>query len=648
MNFWRPRSYGVVAGLTALVLLGVTGITIKAQDRTIAPVEKPEAAYAPRPKGTLTYSKDIAPILNQNCEVCHRAGDVGPFPLASYADARKRAAQIALVVSRRIMPPWKPESHGEFQSERRLTEAQIGTIKQWAAEGAAEGRSSDLPPAPQFPTGWALGEPDVVLQPAADYHVAAEGRDVYRCFVIPTHFNEDRYVSAIDVRPGNRAVVHHVLVYIDTEGRARKLSAKTEAEPGYSTGGGIGFLPSGMLGGWAPGALPVHLPEETGILLPKGADVVLEVHYHKDGKPETDNAKVALYFSKRPVERPMHILPLANPAIHIPAGEKDHQETASIPVPIGVTLYNLFPHMHNVGTAMTVTATFPDGKKKRLIHIPQWDFNWQGFYAFKQPISLPAGSKIDLVAHYDNSVGNPVNPNSPPKDLRWGEQTSDEMCLCFLGFTVDAERLPKRRASAETKRSAFSPAAQSETSPAAAVQLAVDQSKNAPAAAPVQAKTNEKGDPFALAKGKKALTLFFLGTDCPISNSYAPEIKRICDLYAAQNIAFAIVYPDPDVSLAAAKKHAKAYGYTCPIFLDPKHRLTRKAGATLTPQAAVFGADGSLLYRGRIDNLYVDFAKPRFQATQHDLRDALDAIAAGEPAPQKFTKAIGCFIPEHK
>ena len=566
---------------------------------------------------SLTYSKDIAPLLNKNCVSCHRTGEVGPFSLESYADVKKRAAQIALVVDRRIMPPWKLDSHGEFQGERRLTDKQISTIKRWAADGAVEGPRSDLPPVPPFPADWALGKPDIVLQPARDYHLASEGRDVYRCFVIPTRFDEDRYVSAIDVHPGNRAVVHHVLVYIDTEGRARKMDSK-ESEPGYSTGGGIGFLPSGMLGGWAPGAMPTHLPKETGILLPKGADVVLEVHYHKDGKPETDRSQVALYFSKQPVERALHLFPLANVGIRIPAGKIDHEEKANIMVPLGVTLYTLFPHMHNLGRQITVTATLPEGTKKQLLHIPDWDFNWQGFYAYKQPVHLPAGTRIDLVAHYDNSAGNPRNPNSPPKELIWGEQTSDEMCLCFLGFTVDAERLPQKLVGSEMTKT-------------------VGQSDSV-----------AKSDPTTAAKGKKALVLFFLGTDCPISNAYAPEIKRICERYASQNIAFALVYPDPDLSLIAAKKHAKEYGYTCPVFIDPNHRLTRQAGATLTPQVAVLAPGGSVLYRGRINNLYVDFGKPRFKATQHDLRSALDAILAGKTVRERFTNAIGCFIPEKK
>jgi len=445
MNSWKSKlCRALIGGASAFVLIGTIGATMKAQ----TPAAIGEQPYVPRPKGTLTYSKDIAPIVHKNCTACHRPDEVAPFTLQSYADAQKRAAQIALVVDQRIMPPWKLDSHGEFQDERRLTTEQIGMIKQWASEGAKEGNKKDLPAAPEFAPGWTLGKPDMTLQSSASYNLEAEGRDVYRCFVVPTNFDEDRYVSALDVRPGNRAVVHHVLVYVDTTGQARKLDAK-EAEPGYSTGGGIGFLPSGMLGGWAPGARPVRLPEETGILLPKGADVILEVHYHKNGKPETDRSQVALYFNKVPIKRPLHLFPLANLGIRIPAGKKNHEERAGIPVPIDATLYTIFPHMHTLGQQMTITATLPDKTRKTLAHVPDWDFNWQGFYSYKQPVKLPAGSKIELVARYDNSADNPLNPNSPPKTVTWGEQTTDEMCLCYLGFTIDAERMPKRKASAK-------------------------------------------------------------------------------------------------------------------------------------------------------------------------------------------------------
>nr|MDQ2687870.1 hypothetical protein [Armatimonadota bacterium] len=399
-------------------------------------------AHAPQPPSAVTFAKDVAPILYQNCTTCHRTGQVAPFTLSSYADAKKRARLIAAVTEQRIMPPWKADSHGEFQNERRLTNAQIGVLKRWADAGAPAGKLAAAPPAPTFPGGWTLGKPDLIVGPSESYTVDAEGSDIYRCYVIPTNFAEDRYVSAIDVRPGNRAVVHHVIAYLDTSGEARRKDA---ADPGPGYAGSMGFLPAGMLGGWAPGTIARRLPSDTGILLPKGADIVLEVHYHKDGKPETDRPQAAIYFNNANVERPLHIFPLVNTGIRIPPDDKDYVAHASIPILFDATLLTIFPHMHNLGRQMTVTATFPDGTQKTLVDVPDWDFNWQGFYYYKAPLKLPRGSRIDLTAHYDNSADNPRNPHVPPKLVTWGEQTTDEMCLAYLGFTVDAEHVGKAK-----------------------------------------------------------------------------------------------------------------------------------------------------------------------------------------------------------
>lgn len=449
-----------IAWLTAALLSAILagGFAKGPQPTRIAK----SALHPPKATGMVTFAKDVAPILYRNCTTCHRTGEVAPFTLSSYQDAKKRARQIAAVTHSRFMPPWKADSHGEFQDERRLSDAQIATLKRWAEAGAPLGNPKHLPPAPKFASGWALGKPDLVLEPSAAYTVSADGNDVYRCFVVPTDFPEDRYVSAIDVRPGNRAVVHHMIAYLDTSGTARKRDAADPA-PGY--GGGLGFLPAGMLGGWAPGAMPHPLPPDTGLVLPKGADVVLEVHYHKDGKPETDLTKVAVYFNKGPVARPLHLFPLVNTGIRIPPGDKNYEARASIPVLFNTTLYTIFPHMHMLGRQMTVTATLPDGTRKTLIDVPDWDFNWQGFYAYKQPVKLPRGSHVDLVAHYDNSADNLRNPNDPPKTVTWGEQTTDEMCLAFLGFTVDAEHVrAARREMSRTSSQSYGPFSTNSTS----------------------------------------------------------------------------------------------------------------------------------------------------------------------------------------
>jgi hypothetical protein len=390
-----------------------------------------------------TFDKDIAPIVFKNCAVCHRAGEVAPFSLLTYHDVSKRAKQIARVTGERIMPPWKAEAgFGEFANDRHLTAQQIAVIQQWAASGMAEGSAADLPPTPKFSEGWTLGTPDVVLEPDEDYTLAADGPDLYRCFVVPTKLTEDRYISAIEVRPGNRKVVHHVIVHFDTTGKARELDA-ADPGPGYTSFGGIGFKSGGTIGGWAPGNYPSFLPEGVGRFLPKNADLVLQVHYHRSGKAETDRTKVALYFAKGPVDKRLRSFPLAKLLLRIPAGNSNFVVHTSLPIRYDVTVYRVTPHMHLLGQDMKLTATLPDGTKVPLVHVQNWDFNWQTSYDLKRPLHLPKGSRVDLEARYDNSSGNPVNPNNPPRVVTWGEQTTDEMCLAFLNYTLDREHLTK-------------------------------------------------------------------------------------------------------------------------------------------------------------------------------------------------------------
>ena len=308
--------------------------------------------------------------------------------------------------------------------------------------GAAPlGDPARVPPPPSFAaTGWRFGEPDLVLTADA-YEVSARGPDEYRCFVLPTDLTEDRWVVGVEHRPGNRRVVHHLIAYVDAHGTAKALDAR-DPEPGYrSKGTGPGFLPSGEMGGWAPGVQPEQLPPGVGRRLAKGASVVLEVHYHKNGRPETDRSSLGLYFAKEPIKKQWRWFELVNPMFSIPAGAKAHPVKQRRVVPRDATAYAVMPHMHLLGAEITVTASLPDGTTRRLVHIPAWDFNWQDIYFFAEPVKLPKGTVVDLRCVYDNSADNPNNPNSPPKPVRWGEQTTDEMALAFVSITWDAEDL---------------------------------------------------------------------------------------------------------------------------------------------------------------------------------------------------------------
>lgn len=382
----------------------------------------------------VTYTRDVAPILLANCVGCHREGQVAPFTLTSYTDASKRAKQIAEVTGSHYMPPWKPLPQAiHFAGERGLTADQIDTLQKWADAGAPEGDPSELPPTPKFSSGWALGEPDMVVEMPEAYTVPASGRDVYRAFVAKIDVPDNKMVAAFEFRPGAPTVVHHCILYLDNTGAARKKD-EADPEPGYKSFGGPGFLPTGSLGGWAPGAMPYLLPDGAGRFVAKGSDVVFQIHYHPDGKEHVDKSSIAIYFQKKPITHIVASFMVGTRDIDIPAGDSSYKRDATFTLPIDTTVIGVVPHMHLIGKQMSVTATKPDKSVTQLINIDDWDFRWQDQYRYAQPIKLPAGTRIDLNAVYDNSAANADNPNDPPKRVRHGEQTTDEMCLCFVTY----------------------------------------------------------------------------------------------------------------------------------------------------------------------------------------------------------------------
>lgn len=405
------------------------------------------AALPSAPKGPPepTYAHDVAPILNRSCVPCHTAGEVAPFSLSGYDNAKKWGAMAATVTKTHQMPPWKAApGYGEFQHENRLSDDEIATLTAWAAAGAPRGDRRQEPAPPMPPKdGWTLGKPDYTVQAKGPYHLGAEGGDVYRNFVVHNPSEGDLWVRAMDVHPGDNKVVHHVLVYIDGAHAGAKLAAAThDGQEGYtSEGGGVGFIPSGVLGGWAPGSRPYEAPDGIAFRVPAGADLVMQVHYHKSGKPEEDATQVGLYTAKAPVHQEVRLAFIANPMIALPAGQKAAPAHLEYRVPRDITIRTVMPHMHLLGRTMRAKIVLPDGTERPLIDVPDWDFNWQLTYALKEPMRVPTGSKIVMDATYDNSKENPRNPSSPPKTVRWGESTTDEMFLLIAGYTRDAERL---------------------------------------------------------------------------------------------------------------------------------------------------------------------------------------------------------------
>lgn len=401
---------------------------------------------APPTAKSVNYAEHIAPILNRACVECHRPGEVAPFSLIGYDNAKKWAPMIAQVTQRGVMPPWKAKhGYGEFLDENRVDETELKTLQLWNEAGAPSGDLAKAPKTPQFADEWSLGTPDLIIQSNQDFTLDADGRDEYRHFVIDPGNKETIWVRGMDVKPGNREVVHHVIAFIDTSGKAERKAAETkDGKEGYDTFGGPGFVPFGALGGWAPG-LRVRLSDpDEAFEIPAGAKIVMQVHYHRNGKVAKDRTRLGLYLAKKPPVRPMRLAWLANPLFRIPPGAESHKVVMDYRVPMDVTIFGSMPHMHLLGKSMRAEVRMPDGTVRPLIWVEKWDFNWQLQYTLKQPMKVPAGSRIYVESYFDNSANNPNNPNDPPKAVTWGEETTDEMFLLIVPYSIDAETMTNR------------------------------------------------------------------------------------------------------------------------------------------------------------------------------------------------------------
>jgi tetratricopeptide (TPR) repeat protein len=394
----------------------------------LGPVLMAAAASGVAQSARPTFTKDIAPIVWTRCATCHRPGEIGPFSLLTYDDVKRRATQIASVTSRRLMPPWKPESsRGDFQDDRRLTDAELQTLQRWIADGADEGNPADLPPPPKWADGWRLGTPDLVVRMTEPYTVRADGPDVFRTFVIPIPLAAARYVRALEFQPGNARVVHHANLGVDRTQASRQLDQR-DPEPGY-TGGMVveARYPEGQLLGWTPGQAPHPSPEGMPWRLAPGSDLVVQLHLQPTGKPESVRVTVGFFFTDVPPTRTPVGLRLGSETIDIPAGARAHIVTDRYTLPVDVDVLAVQPHAHNLARRMEASATLPDGSMRPLIAIGDWDFRWQDVYRFARPFALPKGTTIAMTYTYDNSADNVRNPRQPPARVVWGQNTTDEM-----------------------------------------------------------------------------------------------------------------------------------------------------------------------------------------------------------------------------
>ncbi len=384
----------------------------------------------------VTFNGDIAPILFRSCAICHHPGEAGPFALLSYADAKARARQIATVTAKRFMPPWLPEPQElKFADELRLSEDQIALIQKWVEEGASEGAPGDLPPAPHFVPGWQLGQPDKIIEAEKPYTLPASGSDMYWNFIFRTAVERTRWLKAIEIRPGDKRVVHHANILVDRTQSARRqekvpgagfpgMELKIESET---------FDPDSHFLFWKPGTMPRSEPEGMSLRLDKDTNLVLNIHLQPSGKPEKIQPSLGLYFTDKPATLFPLLLQMENDRqLDIPAGEKHFVVTDDFTLPVDVELLAIYPHAHYLGRDLQALATLPDGSKKRLIHIPEWDLNWQAVYRYAAPVPLPKGTTISMRYVYDNSSENPANPNDPPRRVVAGNRSSDEMAHLWL------------------------------------------------------------------------------------------------------------------------------------------------------------------------------------------------------------------------
>src|SRR5688500_15432421 len=422
-----------------------------------------------------TFSRDVAPIMFNKCASCHRPGEVAPMSLLSYGDARPWAGAIRQKVSTRAMPPWHADpAHGTFRNDLRLSDREIDTIVRWVDGGAREGDRAALPPLPKFPEGWQIGTPDAVFQMAQEFEIPESGEIPYQYFEVPTNFTEDRWMQAGEVRAGDRAHVHHIIVYVRqpvrtvrpnvvtvrpianataspqaapaaTAERRAAAAAALAARPAAGAAQGAGRPPGGgdaMLVNWAVGEdAPVHMPG-TAKRIPAGSTLIFQVHYTTNGKPGRDRSRIGLVFAKEPPQREIRTGLITNATFAIPPGAGDHAVEAEATFSEDVKIWSMHPHMHLRGKDMTYTATYPDGRKEILLRVPKYDFGWQTDYWLAQPLLLPKGTKVHVSAHFDNSPANRANPD-PKATVRWGDQTWEEMMIGFFTYTVESAGLPR-------------------------------------------------------------------------------------------------------------------------------------------------------------------------------------------------------------
>src|SRR5437773_7081171 len=413
-------------------------------------------SHAASTPSQITFNKDVLTIMQKRCQGCHRPGEVAPMSFLTYSDVRPWAKAIREAVLTRKMPPWFADPHyGRFSNDRSLTKGEIDTLVSWVDAGAREGDAKDAPPPVEWVDGWSIGKPDAVFEMPHDFDVPAAGTIEYQYIVIPSGFTKDTWVQAAEARPGNRRLVHHIIAFVrppgsewlkdakpgvpfvpvekKEEGDKKKKEQKEESDEAAAT--------PELLIGFAPGLVPMTLPPGQAKMVKADSDFVFQMHYTATGKAGTDRSRIGVIFAKEPPRERVFTANATNSKFVIPAGDPAYRVDSSITLQARARLVDLMPHMHYRGKDFEYRLVYPTGETQIVLSVPKYDFNWQLFYYFSDPIALPKGTKIECTAHFDNSPNNRYNPD-PKKEVRWGDQTWEEMMIGWFDVAVDAGKDP--------------------------------------------------------------------------------------------------------------------------------------------------------------------------------------------------------------
>jgi len=388
----------------------------------------------------VTYHEDVVPVLQKHCQTCHRPGEAAPFSMLTYKDTRPWASSMKRAAVSRKMPPWHADpTVGHFGNDRRLSQEEIDDIARWADTGAAEGDPKKAPAPLTFVEGWNIGTPDKILEMPQAFSVPATGTIDYQWIVMPLGLEKDTWIEGVEVRPGDRSVVHHVIAFYRRPGSNWLVDAK----PGIPTPKGSGDSEAGMsdgaIGGYVPGLPAARLSPGRAILLPAGSDIVLQVHYNATGKATTDRTKVGIVYAQKDVVERSFQIGLVNPGFVIPPGDPNYRVDADVTIDSDLRVLSFTPHMHLRGKSFEFRAVLPDGSREVLLRVPKYDFNWQLTYELAEERVFPKGTKFEATATFDNSENNRFNPD-PKASVRFGDQTWDEMMVGFIDIAIKPDQ----------------------------------------------------------------------------------------------------------------------------------------------------------------------------------------------------------------